>query len=83
MGTKDSEIVLIACGQAATVKSGLGRHRLKIGHESGFVATGAEIEFRWVVDFPLCEYGDDAGRYTALNHPFNAPINKKTHLLDD
>lgn len=36
----------------------------------------------WVVDFPLLEWDEDAGRYTAMHHPFTSPKVEDMALMD-
>ena len=38
--------------------------------------------FLWVVDFPLLERDEDAGRYVAVHHPFTAPRDEDLDRLE-
>lgn len=83
LGAKSGDLILIACGQPAAVNAGLGRLRVKLGHETGLTRSGPEFAFCWVVNFPLFEYDEDAGRYLSVHHPFTSPIKSHLELLDD
>jgi aspartyl-tRNA synthetase len=50
----------------------LSQLRVRLGERLGRVAAGTD-RFLWVVDFPLFERDEDAGRYAAVHHPFTAP----------
>eukprot|EP00178_Gracilaria_changii_P027370 TRINITY_DN870_c0_g1_i1.p1 TRINITY_DN870_c0_g1~~TRINITY_DN870_c0_g1_i1.p1 ORF type:complete len:712 (+),score=85.71 TRINITY_DN870_c0_g1_i1:93-2228(+) len=77
------DLVLVAAGPAASVNTGLGKLRVRIGHESGLVKSGPEYAFCWVVDFPLFEYDEESARYVSVHHPFTSPIKEHIPLLDD
>lgn len=77
------DLVLVACGKLGDVNSGLGRLRVKLGHDFGFIEEGPEFAFCWVVDFPLFEYDDAAGRYVSVHHPFTSPLKDQITLLKD
>jgi len=36
----------------------------------------------WVVDFPLYEYDEEEGRFTAMHHPFTSPKDEDIPLLE-
>lgn len=60
----------------------LGQIRLELGRERGMVEEG--FRFLWVTEFPLFEWDDETGRYTAVHHPFTAPMNEDMdYLLTD
>jgi aspartyl-tRNA synthetase len=42
----------------------------------------SKCAFLWVVDFPLLEWDEEAGRYVALHHPFTRPKDEDLHLFD-
>ena len=57
----------------------LGQIRLELGRERGLVEEG--FRFLWVTEFPLFEWDDETGRYTAVHHPFTAPMNEGMEYL--
>lgn len=58
----------------------LGQLRLELARARNLVEEG--WRFLWVVDFPLLEWDEDQGRYTAVHHPFTAPKDEDLPLLD-
>ncbi len=70
-GATDGDLIFFGADKAKVVNDALGALRVKIGHEKGFAAK--EWKPLWVVDFPMFEYDDEAGRWVALHHPFTAP----------
>jgi len=57
----------------------LGQIRLELGKERGLVENG--FRFLWVTEFPLFEWDDETGRYTAVHHPFTAPMDEDMEYL--
>ncbi len=70
-GAETGDLIFFGADKARIVNDALGALRLKLGHDRGLVADGwAPL---WVVDFPMFERDEDAGRWMALHHPFTAP----------
>ena len=42
-----------------------------------------ELDFHWVIDFPLLGYDDEEGKWNAVHHPFTRPHPDDIALLDD
>ncbi|MEQ8819528.1 MAG: aspartate--tRNA ligase [Sumerlaeia bacterium] len=87
VGGKPGDVLFLVAGpEKKVVLDGIGRLRLKIGRENGFideaVAAGRKWAFTWVVDFPLFEYNPDEKRFEPLHHPFTSPHPGDLHLLD-
>ncbi len=57
----------------------LGQIRLELGRERGMVQEG--FRFLWVTEFPLFEWDEETGRYTAVHHPFTAPMDEDMEYL--
>ena len=76
-GACNGDIVFFgADARAKVVNDALGALRVKIGHSEFGRAHGlAEDGWAplWVVDFPMFEYDDEAGRWNAMHHPFTSP----------
>ena len=75
-GAQDGDILFFGADRAKVVNDAMGALRLKIGH-SEFGQTKGLFEPGWkplwVVDFPMFEFDEEAGRYVALHHPFTSP----------
>jgi aspartyl-tRNA synthetase len=61
--------VLFGAGEAGLVSRVLGGLRAHLGRELG-LADESRQAFLWVIDFPLFEWDEDAGRWTFSHHPF-------------
>jgi aspartyl-tRNA synthetase len=66
------DCVFFAAGTPAAARSLLGAARLEIGHRCGLIDQSAWA-FTWVVDAPMFE-DDGSGGWTAVHHPFTAPL---------
>ncbi|HUY47948.1 MAG TPA: aspartate--tRNA ligase [Streptosporangiaceae bacterium] len=71
-GAGPGDCVFFAAGAPAQARSLLGAARLEIGHRLGLIDPAAWA-FTWVVDAPMFE-DDGAGGWTAVHHPFTAPL---------
>ena len=67
---KEGDLVFFGAGETNVVLDYMGRLRLKCGEIMGLINKD-ELNFLWVVDFPMFEFSD--GRYYALHHPFTMP----------
>jgi aspartyl-tRNA synthetase len=76
-GARNGDLVFFgADAKARIVNDALGALRAKIGHSEFGRAHGLfEDQWAplWVVDFPMFEYDDEAGRWNAMHHPFTSP----------
>jgi len=68
------DAVFFAAGAARPSQELLGAARLEIGHRCGLIDTDA-WSFLWIVDAPMFEE-TDAGGWTAVHHPFTAPLSE-------
>jgi aspartyl-tRNA synthetase len=71
-GAGPSDCVFFAAGAASAARELLGAARLEIGHRCGLIDPTAWA-FTWVVDAPMFE-DDGSGGWTAVHHPFTAPL---------
>ena len=72
VGAAAGDCVFFAAGAADAARSLLGAARLEIGHRCGLIDRSAWA-FTWVVDAPMFEE-DGSGGWTAVHHPFTAPL---------
>jgi aspartyl-tRNA synthetase len=71
-GAGPGDAIFFAAGPPATARALLGAARLEIGQRCGLIDPAAWA-FTWVVDAPMFT-GDGAGGWTAVHHPFTAPL---------
>ena len=74
--------VLFGAGEPALVSRVLGALRLHLGRELGLVDEQAQ-RFLWITDFPLLEWDEREGRWTAVHHPFTRPNDASLPLLEN
>ncbi|HTJ99080.1 MAG TPA: aspartate--tRNA ligase [Bordetella sp.] len=75
-GAQDGDIIFFGADKEKVVNDSIGALRVKIGHSefgktSGLFTPGWQP--LWVIDFPMFEYDEEEGRYTAAHHPFTSP----------
>ncbi len=72
MDVKPGDLMLILSGDADSTRKQLGELRLEMGRRTGMMDTEV-FKPLWVVDFPLLEWDEEAGRFHAMHHPFTSP----------
>ena len=75
-GAASGDLIFFGADKAKVVNDAIGALRVKVGHSEFGKARGlaqGEWEPLWVVDFPMFERDDDAGRWVAVHHPFTSP----------
>ena len=72
--------VLFVADEPAKVARVLGALRLHLGRELELIDRDA-WRFLWVTDFPLLEWDEEEGRWTAVHHPFTRPTDDGVALL--
>jgi aspartyl-tRNA synthetase len=72
--------VLFVADEPAKVARVLGALRLHLGRELDLIDRDA-WRFLWVTDFPLLEWDEEEGRWTAVHHPFTRPTDEGAALL--
>ena len=72
--------LLFVADEPAKVARVLGALRLHLGRELELIDRDA-WRFLWVTDFPLLEWDEEEGRWTAVHHPFTRPTDEGAALL--
>ena len=70
-GAEDGDILFFGADREKVVNDALGALRVRLGHDLELVESGWRP--LWVVEFPLLEEDEEAGRWVSLHHPFTAP----------
>jgi len=67
----DGDLLFFGADKYKIVCEALGALRLKLGQDFGLIQSPWQV--LWVVDWPMFERDEAAGRWVALHHPFTAP----------
>jgi aspartyl-tRNA synthetase len=68
----DGDLLLFVADRRHIAPVALGALRLELGERFGLIPDGAH-DALWIVGWPMFERDPEAGRWTAIHHPFTAP----------
>ena len=71
-GAKAGDMLFILSGEEEKTRKQLCELRLEMGSRLG-LRDPKVFKPLWVVDFPLLEWDEEAGRFFAMHHPFTSP----------
>jgi aspartyl-tRNA synthetase len=71
-GAEKGDVIFVLSGEAEKTRKQLNELRLELGKKLGLIKAG-DFKPLWVLDFPLLEWDEDAGRFHAMHHPFTSP----------
>ena len=69
------ETLLFAADTNAMTSRVLGALRLQLGQDLGLIEDDG-FTFLWLTDFPMFEWDEDEGRWSAVHHPFTRPTDE-------
>ena len=81
MEGEPGDLLLFAADKNQVVWDVLGNLRLELARQLDLLDKNV-YKFLWVTEFPLLEWNEEAGRYTAMHHPFTMPMEEDLHLID-
>ncbi|TDI73590.1 MAG: aspartate--tRNA ligase [Bacteroidetes bacterium] len=83
MGAEAGDLVLVLCGQQPKIYGQMGMLRIHMAKDLGLIPEGntGPWEFLWVTEFPLVEWDEDADRFSAMHHPFTAPLAEDVEVM--
>lgn len=67
----EGDLMLFIADKEKTANDVLSRMRLQLGERLNLIKEG--FEFAWITEFPLLEWDEDEGRFSAVHHPFTSP----------
>jgi aspartyl-tRNA synthetase len=73
LAASEGDVLFIVADQPHVAATVLGELRLEIARRFDLIPADRH-EVLWVVDFPMFEKTEGADRWTALHHPFTAPV---------
>ena len=80
MGGETGDLLMFVASTPNIVADALGHLRIEIAKLQGLIDEN-ELNFSWVVDFPLLEYDDEEKRWVAIHHPFTSPKDEDLDIL--
>ncbi|NOZ06754.1 MAG: aspartate--tRNA ligase [Chloroflexi bacterium] len=80
LALEPGDLALIVADTADTVADVLGRLRLEMGTRLN-LRPEDEIAFAWILEFPLLEWNAEEERWSAMHHPFTAPMDEDLPLM--
>ncbi len=72
LGAGEGDLLLFVADGWRVATTALGAVRSRLGKDLQLAEPGT-FRFAWIVDFPLFEYDEDAGRWAAAHHMFTMP----------
>jgi aspartyl-tRNA synthetase len=72
LDARDGDLLLFVADRRAVATQALGALRLELGERFGLIDRDRH-DVLWIVEFPMFEYDEEGGRWSAMHHPFTAP----------
>jgi len=82
LNIEEGDLVLFGADKWETVCLTLGRVRLRVAEIQKLVTDAEQLNFLWVVDFPLLGWSEEEQKWHAIHHPFTRPNADDVALLD-
>lgn len=83
MGFEEGDVLFFGADKWEAVCEVLGRVRLRCADLLGLIkATEENLNFLWVVDFPLLAFSPEENKWVAVHHPFTRPKAEDVALLE-
>ncbi len=73
LGFEAGDVLFFGADQWAAASETLGRVRLRCAELLELTKDSTELNFLWVVDFPLLAFLPEENAWTAVHHPFTRP----------
>ena len=78
---EEGDLLLFAADKHKNVWDTLGNVRIELAKQMELLDP-KEFRFVWITEFPLLEWSEDQGRYTAMHHPFTMPMEEDWDMID-
>jgi aspartyl-tRNA synthetase len=82
MGFEEGDVLFFGADKWETACETLGRVRLRVAELLQLTQGRSDLNFLWVVDFPLLQFAPEENRWVAVHHPFTRPHPEDIALLD-
>jgi len=81
LDAEPGDVLFFSADSPGVVNEVLGQLRSKLGRDLSLIDTDA-YKFVWITHFPMFEYSHEEKRYTAMHHPFTAPLEEDLDKLE-
>jgi len=81
LGAEAGDLVLMMADQKKVVHQALAELRRLVAEKMDLIPKD-QLNFLWVVDFPLLEWNEQDKRFYAMHHPFTAPKDEDVAKLE-
>lgn len=78
---EEGDLLLIVADKPSTVAQALGNLRIEMAKRLDLIDP-KELNFLWVLDFPMFEQDEESGRWVAMHHPFTSPRDEDMDKLE-
>jgi len=80
-GAEEGDLLFFVADKPKVVNDSLGKLR---NHLAGILKLTSRDDFRfvWVTDFPLLEWDEEEKRWSAVHHPFTAPMDEDLQYVE-
>ena len=82
MKFEDGDVLFFGADKWEAACETLGRVRLRVADFLQLTAGKDDLNFLWVVDFPLLQFSAEDNRWVAVHHPFTRPNADDAALFD-
>lgn len=82
LAIEEGDLILFGADKWETACETLGRVRLRVAEILQLVKDPLQLNFLWVVDFPLLAWSEEEQKWNAVHHPFTRPQAGDTALLE-
>lgn len=82
MQIEEGDLILFGADKWEVVCEVLGRIRLQVAETLQLVKDLDQLNFLWVVDFPMLAFSEEDQKWNAVHHPFTRPKAEDLSLLE-
>jgi len=82
LNIEEGDLILFGADGWETACTVLGRIRLQVAEILQLIKDPSELNFLWVVDFPLLGWSAEEQKWNAVHHPFTRPKAEDIPLLE-
>ena len=83
LGIEEGDLILFGADAWEGACTVLGRVRLRVVELQKLPIDPLQLNFLWVVDFPLLAYSEEDKKWNAVHHPFTRPKTEDREMLGD